>query len=78
MYTQPPTTSQQTKLRDVGVERKKAKEVQAKTWNQSMKSLIAGLSRVGRCRLPSRSPRDCFIQRLATVGGVAQKWSLTV
>ncbi|VDP45059.1 unnamed protein product [Schistosoma mattheei] len=45
---------------------------QAKTLHQLMKSLGIGLSRVSRCRLPSRGPRDYRNQWLEILNDIFQ------
>jgi hypothetical protein len=54
---------------------KKPSGGQKTTWHRSMKVLTAGLSHVGRIRLPGWGPRDQPHQWLVTLGDMAQSRS---
>ncbi|KAH9592818.1 FUN14 domain-containing protein 1 [Schistosoma haematobium] len=56
----------------VGVDWKKARSGQTKTWRKSIKSLTSGLSHVGRCTLPGWDLRNESNRWLETLNDMAQ------
>ncbi|CAH8504771.1 unnamed protein product [Schistosoma guineensis] len=55
----------------IGVDWKKARGGQTKTWHKFMKSLTSGLSHIGRCRLPGWGLRDDSNRWLETLNDMA-------
>ncbi|VDP68254.1 unnamed protein product [Schistosoma mattheei] len=62
----------------IGVDWKKARCGQTRTWHKSMKSLTIRLSHIGKCRLPGWDPRDDSNRWLEMLNDMAQnclQWS---